>query len=195
MVGARAFVPVEMGTVRSVLELGPGISLKGTLSNAEDLGNALHAFFAADTPDLDRDLRTRVCEDLLRGHGVERHVVVTEVIAASDALGRWVDGRWPQGCWCREWPLRVRGAKGAAQGGISDLVIDDELGLIVIDHKSFAQTREQAVAKAVECYAQVRSYADALTRATSRSVLGTFIHLPVAGLVVELGSSPAPRSS
>lgn len=195
MGAARAFEPRDEGAVREVFELGPGISVVGEWSNAEDLGNALHTFFAADTPELDGELRARVCEDLVRAHGVVGNVVVTDVIAASDSLRRWVGARWPRGRWRNEWPIWVRGAEGAAQGGISDLVIDDELGLIVIDHKSFAQAREQAVAKAVECYAQVRSYADALTRATSRPVLGMFIHLPVAGLVVELEPSRAPGSS
>lgn len=180
----------ESGSVRRVFEIGRGIPIAGSLSSAEDLGNALHAFLAADVPELGDQLRSEICRELLRAHGVGSIIAVPDVLAASDALRNWVEARWPRARWCREWPLWVREAEGV-RAGVSDLVLEDVAGLFVVDHKSFTHARDEAIARALECFGQVRRYARALIRATSKPVLGKFIHLPVAGLVVELDASPS----
>ncbi len=58
--------------------------------------------------------------------------------------------------------------------------------LVVIDHKTFQSTRDQALELARGFAGQVGSYAAALAEATGKSVLGCFIHLPVVGVIAEV---------
>jgi hypothetical protein len=57
---------------------------------------------------------------------------------------------------------------------------------VIVDHKSFPGGTEQAIARAQTHAPQLAAYAAAIRAATGRPVLGCWIHLPVAGLVVKL---------
>lgn len=152
------------------------------------LGNALHGFLAADYPALSESQRKQIASGLLARWNVVSAVDVNAVLAAADALRAWVERNWPDARWHREWPLRMRMQTGSMLRGIADLVLETKAGYVVIDHKSFPGSRDKAVEKAA-CYAgQVLAYAGAIRIATGKPVIGSFIHLPVAGLIVAVNA-------
>jgi len=75
---------------------------------------------------------------------------------------------------------------GSVVRGKADLVLDTSDGIVVIDHKSFPGTIKQAEQRAATHPGQLGAYARALKAATGKLVSHTFIHLPVAGAVVEV---------
>jgi ATP-dependent exoDNAse (exonuclease V) beta subunit len=73
--------------------------------------------------------------------------------------------------------------EGTILRGVADLVLEVATGLVLLDHKGFPGSREQATARAGEYAGQLAAYANALTAATGKPVAAAYIHLPVSGLV------------
>jgi ATP-dependent exoDNAse (exonuclease V) beta subunit len=71
--------------------------------------------------------------------------------------------------------------------GTADLVLQYNDGFVLIDHKTFPGSTDQALSEAAKHAGQLRAYARAIAAATGRKELGRFIHMPVVGVVVELG--------
>ena len=155
----------------------------------ECLGNALHGFLAADRPTIKSSQRIEIARGLLSRWNVASALDAAAVLGAGDALKVWVEKNWPGARWHREWPLRMQMKTGSTLRGIADLVLETRAGYVVIDHKSFPGGRDKAVEKAASYAGQVLAYADAIRAATGKPVVGAFIHLPVAGLVVAVETS------
>ena len=77
--------------------------------------------------------------------------------------------------------------EGTVLRGVADLVLEIDDGLVLLDHKSFPGNPEQARERAGSYAGQLSAYAAALAEATKRPVLAAYIHLPVSGLVIEVG--------
>ncbi len=150
------------------------------------LGDAIHGFLAADRPSLDLQERCDIARGILERWGVAFALRPDDLLVASDRLRAWVDARFPDAVWHREWPLLHRQANGTIVRGTADLVIQHAEGYVVIDHKSFPGSAEQAAVRALSFSAQLAAYAAAVTAATGRPVTGCFVHLPVLGAVVPL---------
>jgi ATP-dependent helicase/nuclease subunit A len=158
-------------------------------SRTGPLGNAIHGFLCADRPGLDAAARENLAAEILGRWGVLSSMPAIDLVVASDALRQWVLGKWPDAAWHREWPMLQRNTLGSIVRGSADLVLELPEGFVVIDHKSFPGTVEQAFDRAAGYAGQVRAYADAIKAATHRAVIDTFIHLPVSGIVVPLSPS------
>jgi len=70
--------------------------------------------------------------------------------------------------------------------GIADLILELPAGFVVIDHKSFPGNHKQAIEKAATFGGQLSAYSQMISTATDRPVIGSFIHLPVAGFVLPM---------
>ncbi len=151
------------------------------------LGSAVHAFFAGDRHGLDG--RPAMAEELLARWGVQGSMRADALLAASDALRAWASRRWPHAAWHREWPVRAREANGTELTGYADLVLMDEDGFVLVDHKCLSGTRDEALAACAEYAGQLAAYADVIAGATARRCGGCFIHLVTQGVVVECGQS------
>ncbi len=164
-------------------EIGTRFPIAGQ-PEMELIGSAMHGFLAADRPGLSDAQRKKMAGGLLARWNVAAAVEVDAVLGASVALRNWVESNWPGARWHREWPMRMRMPNGSTLRGIADLVLETSAGYVVIDHKSFPGNREKAVEKAAGYAGQVLAYAQAIRAATGKPVAGSFIHLPVVGLVV-----------
>jgi hypothetical protein len=58
--------------------------------------------------------------------------------------------------------------------------------MAVIDHKTFPGSREAALEKVRSFSGQLAAYAGAIRSATGVARVSTWVHMPVAGLAVEL---------
>jgi ATP-dependent exoDNAse (exonuclease V) beta subunit len=154
------------------------------------LGEAIHGFLAADRPSLAADERRALARGLLERWEVSFALAPDDLLRASDRLRAWVDSRWPGAVWHREWPLLHRQPNGTIIRGTADLVVEHAGGFVVIDHKSFPGSAEQAAVRAAGFTGQLTAYAAAVAAATSRPVTEGFVHLPVLGAVVPLPVDP-----
>jgi len=159
------------------------------LSGAPDMqvvGEAIHGFLAADRPTLAAAERRQIAAGLLARWQVATVLRPDDLLTASDRLRAWVERRFPDAVWHREWPLLHRQPNGTVVRGTADLVIEHANGFAVVDHKSFPGTAEQAIARAVGYAGQLAAYADAVAAARRRPVTECWVHLPVLGAMVPM---------
>ena len=153
------------------------------------VGNAMHLFLGAD---LVRPAADRVghAAKALEAYELSGAVSPETCVAISDRLREWQEGAYPGAELLTEVPLL--GAIETAAGprtlmGYADLVIETSLGLVLVDHKCYpagedAHTKEIAVGYAP----QLLGYATLIEMATGREVIGTLIHFPFSGKIIEV---------
>lgn len=184
------FSPSEAeATARHALEtvLEDRLFISGEV-DMNELGQAIHGFFAADRRGLPTDDRRAIARDCLTSWSQSGAVRADLLVKASDALYRWADGLAPGAEWHRELPLTHRQPDGSELRGIADLVLETRDGFYVVDHKSFPGDAATGLEKARGFAGQLNAYARALEAAWGKPCLGMFIHLAVLGRVVELRS-------
>ncbi len=157
------------------------------------LGDAVHAFLAADRWKGDREA---MAVRLLSSYGVVGAVAPASLLRASDGLRTALEGRFPGAAWRREWPVSARFADGGQprllQGEV-DLFLELPEGFVLVDHKSFPGNERERDERVIAHAAQLGLYAFFLARALRRPLLATFIHLPIRGELVEVDVGPALR--
>ncbi len=180
---------VGQARIGRVERLEGAIELAGKAYDYEVLGTATHAFFAADVPGLGPEARVACAVRLLHAVAMRGYVRGDELVGASDALRAWADAHWPGARWHRE--LVVEAVVTSAHGerkvsGIVDLLLETDDGVVVVDHKTFPGVGEGAWRKkALEVAPQLAVYAKVLERSGAK-VLGTWVHLPMGGGMVEV---------
>jgi ATP-dependent exoDNAse (exonuclease V) beta subunit len=154
------------------------------------LGDAVHAFLAADRWKGERDA---LAARLLQSYGVIGAVAPASLVRASDALRAFLDGRFPGAAWRREWPVRARISDRRhprlLQGEV-DLFLERPDGFVLVDHKSFPGIERERDERVVAHAAQLGLYAFVLERALKKPLLTAFIHLPIRGEIVEVDVGP-----
>jgi ATP-dependent helicase/nuclease subunit A len=165
--------------------LGDRLPVRGHWDE-QSMGEAFHRFFAADTHGLAPDERVDIARRLVGVWRLQDSFDPASLVAASDRLRAFLDRRYPGAIWHREWPLRQRLAAGTELRGSADLVLETNDAFVVVDHKTFAGGEEAAIARARGYAGQLAAYAGALAAATGKRDGGRLIHLPLAGLIVEV---------
>ncbi|HQP87729.1 MAG TPA: UvrD-helicase domain-containing protein [Thermoanaerobaculia bacterium] len=173
----------EPGTAGEPISIGPRLPLRSG-TDMQLLGVALHGFLAGDRPSLPSPERLALAEGLIARWGVAGALLPESFLDASDALAAFVASRWPAAAWHRELPIRRRLPDGSVLSGTADLVLETAEGLVVVDHKSYPGSTAEALARAATHAGQVGAYAETVAEAWGKPVLGTFIHLPIGGIVV-----------
>ncbi len=182
-------VPCRLGVP---VVLGPRLPLRGD-PEMSAVGDAIHAFLAADRGDADDAVRTARASGLLAAYRVAAHLDPVAVAGAGARLASWL-ARTGASRVHREWPVAERRASGTLVAGSADLVAEVAGGLLLVDHKTFPGSLEQALARLPRYSGQLAAYASALSAATGLPVQSTWIHLPVLGVVVPIELGPRPAS-
>ncbi|MDB4962531.1 MAG: UvrD/REP helicase [Myxococcales bacterium] len=178
-------VPCTLGTH---VTLGPRLTLRGAPEMGL-LGDAMHAFFAVDRAEHPATDRTARATALLRSYGVADHLDPSEVATAATRLWTWLTADLGATRLHREWPVGKRTADGTLVGGTADLVARTAAGFVLVDHKTFPGSLDDALARLPKYSGQLATYARVITAAMGIPVVSMWIHLPVLGIVVsvELG--------
>jgi len=175
--------------VRAIERLPSAILVDGKGYDYDVLGNAVHAFLAADVEGLAGDERLARATRLLAGAGLSGHVRAESLLRAGDELRAWVSKKWPDAKWHREVAVEAVEVIDAAErqvSGVVDLLLETADGFVVIDHKTFPGATDAALrARAVESAAQLGTYASVIERRADRAC-ERWIHLPVAGRTVKI---------
>jgi ATP-dependent exoDNAse (exonuclease V) beta subunit len=155
----------------------------------DEVGNALHAFLAADVPDLTSIERTELAGRLFQQRGLAGAFEPEVAIAAGDALRTFVAERWPDASWHREIPVSAfidtEHGKRRIAGSI-DLLLETPAGFVIIDHKSFPGRASEWEERALGYAPQLMTYAKAIQIAGGK-VAGMFVHFLIGGGIVEIG--------
>lgn len=166
--------PVEIGTPIPLVEG----------ADVHAVGNAVHAFFASDSPTRAPHRRLADATTLLSAWGAEGALPADALVTSADALLSWIEQIWPDARKLREWPIMHRLAKGSVVRGSVDLVLELDDRLVVIDHKCIGGDLAQVLERAAGYRGQLTAYAAALSAATGKRVESLWLHLPLNGRVV-----------
>ncbi len=177
-----AAVVCELG---QPLVLGPRLEVRGD-PEMTLLGRAVHGFLAADRPEHDEEARRALAARLLARFRVDESIDAGDVVAAATRLWSWLERTFAPSRLHREWPVAEKLPTGTVVAGTADLVVRAPGGFALIDHKTFPGTLEAALERLPSYAGQLAAYAHAIEAATGETLLSSWIHLPVLGVVVEL---------
>ena len=170
--------------VAEKVELGPRLPLVGSPDMAQ-LGEAVHAIFAADDRAAERPARLARALSILQRWNVHE-VQADDVLSACDRLHDHFEARWPGAQMRREIPIHARVGEQLIAGRI-DLLVEHATGLAIVDHKSFPGSRDNWDAKAVGYGPQLGLYAEAARLAVEHGVCDDlFVHMPIVGALLRL---------
>jgi ATP-dependent exoDNAse (exonuclease V) beta subunit len=177
---------VAKGRVVAEERLGERLPLQGQ-PDMQLLGEAVHTFLGANHRQYPPEKGLQMAGDTLKRWGVERNLNPPDLLQADERLDNFIQNRWPRAVYHREIPVAYQTNAGTIVSGFIDLLLETEEGYIVIDHKTFPGSVVDAKEKAVGFAGQLGMYCDALMHTGGKKVLATYIHLPVIGLMVEVG--------
>jgi ATP-dependent exoDNAse (exonuclease V) beta subunit len=183
LAGSPRIVKVERLGGRHALEASP--------EQAGAVGDAIHAFLAADRQG-PAEARIGMARRILAAYRVAGAVAPETLLAASDALRGWIDAHYPGAAWFREWPVRARiaGPPPRLLVGEVDLFLELPDGFVLVDHKSFPGADRERDRRLVEEYApQLGWYARVLADALKKPLKAAFVHLPIRGELAEVALS------
>lgn len=171
--------------IMETLLLGERIKLKAGIDMTA-LGNAVHASMATAFTDPNALFDEARAARILDGFGLAGAIAPTELVRQIRAIETWVTARWPD---CRhhaEMPIESILPNGQIMQGRIDLLLEVPDGWVVLDHKANPAPRDRWGEVVGENSGQLTHYADALVRATGRSVTEMWIVLPVAAGAVQI---------
>ena len=175
----------QTGQVAEIIDLGERLPLVGK-PDMQLLGEAIHTFLGADDPAQDQSKRFRLAAAVLGRWQMANSMKAEDLVAASDRLFGWINKKWPNATWHREYPVALRQDNGTIISGFIDLLLETQEGYVIIDHKSFPGNKEEAMKKAASFAGQLGVYAQGVGAATAKKVLGNYIHFPISGTIVIL---------
>jgi ATP-dependent exoDNAse (exonuclease V) beta subunit len=172
---------VGQGTGIAMEKIGDRIAIAGK-PDMQALGEALHTFLGADYVKRDTAKRFTMATNVLKRWQTTANMTPESLLLASDHLHAWVTGKWQDAIWHREYPVALRQEDGTIVSGFIDLLLELPDCFVIIDHKSFPGSSEEAQKKAARFAGQLGVYAEAVQEATGKEVIGCYIHLPVSGM-------------
>jgi ATP-dependent exoDNAse (exonuclease V) beta subunit len=175
--------------VAELVITGPRLPLGAGSRNEWDIvGNTVHAFLAADLPQLTPAERVARATRLLTAAELHEVLDPSSLLQAGDNLKTWIGKRWPTANWYREVPITavIASPSGARRvQGIIDLLLELPDGVILIDHKSYPGGRDTWQSKAAEFAPQFAAYEEAL-RLAGKTVIEQWVSFAIAGGAVRL---------
>jgi ATP-dependent helicase/nuclease subunit A len=172
------------------IEIGRRLPISGN-PDMRLLGEAVHGFLAADGINRPLAEREAMAKEVLDRWGVGGALLPASLIEASKRLDRFIADRWPEARQHHELPVFSRIGDQRASGRI-DLLLETAEGFVIIDHKSFPGAPDTWVEKAKEFLPQLALYSQMIAQATGSPVLYSFIHMPIVGAIIGIGSNLSP---
>lgn len=161
------------------------ITIKGS-PEMDELGSAVHAYLAVDTDGMTDEKKIQLAHGIITKWGVNLAIDPAEVVAAGNRFSEFINNQYPGHKAFREWPISLRNDAGQLMQGWIDLLLELPDGYVIIDHKSYPGPDWK---ERVKKYApQLKTYKEAVEKATGKPVIDTLLHLPISGLVIRIQS-------
>lgn len=178
-ISPSALSPLPTARVGEILTLGERLPIDQPYDPVR-LGSALHAIIATRVQGSDD------VERILYDYGLTD---ILSPASAADCSRRLLDALTkrfaPTRYYC-EYPLHYCNEHGQIVSGWIDLLLENEHGFVLIDHKASPRPRSEWGEIALSYSAQLAAYAAGISRVTQKPVLGQWIHFAVSGGLVEV---------
>ena len=168
--------------------IGSRISLVGK-PDVNALGDAIHGFLAQDATGQGLETRKGKAQAICKRWGVAG-ISAHELVAASDRLIAHLADRYGEGVALTEQPIRLKVSRDTGSQiatGWIDLVWQTTNGYVIVDHKSYLGQVDTVQQHCTAYVPQLNVYADCLEKALGEKPLALLVHLPMIGLMVEIG--------
>lgn len=156
--------------------------MSGTVDE-HDLGNALHAIFAAEFINPKHPDRLASIERLLRAHDLDQNIKAQDVAALTDRFAAHIEKLFQPKSIFIEMPFSISINNGQRISGFIDLLLETAKGLVIIDHKSFQGKSADWPVRALSYSGQLDAYRNCRYDSPIESV---WIHFPVGGGMVQV---------
>jgi ATP-dependent exoDNAse (exonuclease V) beta subunit len=127
-----------------------------------DLGDAIHAIFAAEFTHPQHPKRATTAERILKEFGCDQSIWLEDVLRAVDVFREDVEKKFKPQQILVEIPFSFRNPAGQSVSGFIDLLLETAQGWVVIDYKSFQGQKSDWEAKALSYSGQLDCYRQAL---------------------------------
>jgi ATP-dependent exoDNAse (exonuclease V) beta subunit len=146
-----------------IITFGSPIQISRHFEEDTDLGDAIHAIFAAEFTHPNHPKRATTAERILKEFGCDQSIWLEDVLRAVDMFREDVEKKFqPKGILV-EVPFSFRNPAGQSVSGFIDLLLETAHGWVVIDYKSFQGQKSDWEAKALSYSGQLDCYRQALT--------------------------------
>jgi len=176
----------QLATAKVVqtIDLGGRLTMSGTVDE-HDLGNALHAIFAAEFINPKHPDRLASIERLLRAHDLDQNqnIKAQDVAALTDRFAAHIEKLFQPKSIFIETPFSISINNGQRISGFIDLLLETAKGLVIIDHKSFQGKSADWPVRALSYSGQLDAYRNCCYDSPIESV---WIHFPVGGGMVQV---------
>ncbi len=170
----------------AVEDLGEKIAIRPPRDPKDTpIGNAVHAFFAADRENLPEEKRLEIAARCRAANRGVDNFTDRDLITAADRLHAHIRKQWPDAKVWRELPLECRKGEQAIRG-VADLVIETKEGIHLIDHKTQPLEKAPCPIEARRFFPQLAAYAEALEKALGKPCRTAAVHFPFAGVLVKM---------
>ncbi len=170
--------------VGKIIEIGPRLPFSGALDEA-DLGDALHAIFAAEFVNPGHARRLEMIQRILRGYELSDHFKGEDVLQMVDRFRASLEHQFQAKLVLVEIPIETTNESGQRIEGFIDMLAETGNGWILIDHKSFPGKRSEWSTEAISYSGQLALYHAALNK-VKLPVASIWIHFAVGGGLAEV---------
>jgi ATP-dependent exoDNAse (exonuclease V) beta subunit len=170
--------------VGRIIEIGPRLPFSGALDEA-DLGDALHAIFAAEFVNPGHVRRLKTIQRILRGYELNGCFKGEDVLQMMDRFRASLEQQFQPKQVLVEIPIATTNQSGQQIEGFIDMLVETGNGWILIDHKSFPGKRSEWSTEAISYSGQLALYREPLSK-LKLHVVSMWIHFAVGGGLVEV---------
>ena len=170
--------------VGKIIDVGPRLPFSGALEEA-DLGDALHAIFAAEFVNPDHAQRLENIQRILRGYSLGNQIKSDDVLQMVERFRACLGQQFQPKQVLVEIPIATTNEMGQRIEGFIDMLAETGNGWILIDHKSFPGKRSEWSTEAISYSGQLALYREALNK-LKLPVATVWIHFAVGCGLVEV---------
>jgi ATP-dependent exoDNAse (exonuclease V) beta subunit len=178
--------------VGKIIEVGPRLPFSGALEEA-DLGDALHAIFAAEFVNPSHARKLETIQRILFGYELSDRLKGEDVLQMVDRFRANLDQQFQPKQVLVEILITTTNESDQRIEGFIDMLAETANGWILIDYKSFPGRRSEWSTEAISYSGQLALYREALNT-LKLPVATVWIHFAIGGGLVEvlLGDRMAP---
>jgi ATP-dependent helicase/nuclease subunit A len=170
--------------VGRIIEIGPRLPFSGALDEA-DLGDALHAIFAAEFVNPGDARRLETIQRILRGYDLSDHFKGEDVLQMVDRFRASLEQQFQAKLVLVEIPIETTNESDQRLQGFVDMLAETGNGWVLIDHKSFPGKRSEWSTEAISYSGQLALYQAALMK-LKVPIASMWIHFAVGGGLAEV---------
>lgn len=180
-----AQAPVASAKVAEILMFGSPIQISRRFEEDTDLGDAIHAIFAAEFTHPNHTKRASAAERILKEFGCDQSIWLEDVLRAVDVFREDVEKTFKPKRILVEVPFSFRNPAGQLVSGFIDLLMETTDGWVVIDYKSYQGDKSDWEAKALSYSGQLDCYRQAL-EALGMKTASLWIYFALGGGLVRI---------